>query len=253
VFLDLFETDMRAMSGSMSMHPHSGIATATVLTDGDVTFDDPEAGRGTIAYGGVEWMRAGGGIWHGQELSAGASPTVQGFQLWIALPPELENGNPESQYIEAGAMPHVGPAHVVLGAYSGVESPVRAQRGINYLLVTLQPGERWTYEPPAGHSVTWVAVAKGSLQASEKLAKGDMAVFEPGEASITLQGAEGRGTTFVLGSAIPHPYDLHLGHYSVHTSAQALVAGERRIQELGERLRADGPRRSASGSMPVFR
>ncbi len=253
VFLDLFETDMRAMSKDTSMHPHSGIGTVTVFTDGDVTFNDPEAGHGTIGYGGVEWMRAGSGVWHGQELSAGGSATVQGFQLWIALPPELENGDPESQYIEANAMARVGPAHVIVGAYGGVASPVRAPGGFNYLLVTLKPGERWTYAPPAGHSVAWLAVAKGSLLTSEQLAEGEIAIFEAGEAPITLQGNEGSGTTFVLGSAVPHPHDLHLGYYSVHTSAQALAAGERRIQALGERLRAASDRRTASGSMPVFR
>src|SRR5437867_5458279 len=68
VFLDLFEADTRALAGSMPVHPHSGIATVTVLTEGDLTFDDPHARRGTIGYGGVEWVRAGRGMWHGKEL-----------------------------------------------------------------------------------------------------------------------------------------------------------------------------------------
>ena len=59
VFLDLFEADMRALAGSMPVHPHSGIATLTVFTQGDVTFDDPIAGHGTIGYGGLEWACAG--------------------------------------------------------------------------------------------------------------------------------------------------------------------------------------------------
>jgi redox-sensitive bicupin YhaK (pirin superfamily) len=33
VFLDLFEADMRALAGSMSVHPHSGIATITAFTE----------------------------------------------------------------------------------------------------------------------------------------------------------------------------------------------------------------------------
>jgi redox-sensitive bicupin YhaK (pirin superfamily) len=45
VFLDLFEADMRQMARSMPIHPHSGIATVTVFADGDVTFDDPQAGK----------------------------------------------------------------------------------------------------------------------------------------------------------------------------------------------------------------
>ena len=36
VFLDLFEADMRALAGSMPVHPHSGIARVTVFADGDV-------------------------------------------------------------------------------------------------------------------------------------------------------------------------------------------------------------------------
>jgi redox-sensitive bicupin YhaK (pirin superfamily) len=253
VFLDLLEGDMRAMSRGMAIHPHSGIATVTVFTDGEVRFDDPEAGQGAIAYGGVEWMRAGGGVWHGKELSAGASPTMQGFQLWIALPSELENGPVDSQYIEADAMSRIGPAHVILGAYAGATSPVRAPAGVNYLLVTLGPGERWTYEPPAGHSVAWLAIAKGSLQAEQRVAKGDMVIFEEGVAPIELVGAEGSGSTFVLGSAVPHPHDLHLGYYSVHTSAEALAEGERRIEELRRKLQTAGDRRTAAGSTPVFR
>jgi len=61
VFLDLFEADMGQMRDAMPVHPHSGIATITVFTEGDVRFEDPDADQGTIAYGGVEWLQAGGG------------------------------------------------------------------------------------------------------------------------------------------------------------------------------------------------
>src|SRR5258708_31483236 len=89
VFLDLFEADMRDLAGGMPIHPHSGIATITVFTEGDVTFDDPHAGHGTIGYGGVEWALAGNGKGHGKELSAGTAATAQAFRLLIAVPPAL--------------------------------------------------------------------------------------------------------------------------------------------------------------------
>lgn len=252
VFLDLFAGDMRQLSAAMPLHPHSGIATVTVFTEGDVTYDDPQAGTGTLAFGGVEWMRAGGGVWHGKELSAGRSALMQGFQLWIALPPELENGPVDSQYIEADHMPMAGPAYVILGRHAGAQSPVRAPDGITYLLVRLQAGESWTYAPPSGHSVAWAAVAKGGLSGSAPIAQGEMALFEPGGEAITLQAGDA-GATFVLGSARPHPHPLHLGSYSVHTTAAALAEGEGRITEIAQRLRQEGPARTASGSVPVFR
>ena len=252
VFLDLFAGDMRQLAASMPLHPHSGIATITVFTEGDVRFEDPEAGKGTIGFGGVEWMRAGGGVWHGKELSAGQSALMQGFQLWIALPPELENGPVDSQYLEAGQIPIVGPARVILGKHGGAQSPVRAPDGVNYLMVRLGAGETWTYSPEPGHSVGWLAVAQGSVSAALQIDKGDMVLFEQGEGDITLEAGE-HGATFVLGSAIPHEHPLHLGYYSVHTTAEALEQGERRIEEIAQRLRAQGPGTNSAGGVPVFR
>ncbi|SEJ81439.1 Redox-sensitive bicupin YhaK, pirin superfamily [Sphingobium sp. AP50] len=252
VFLDLFAGDMRLMQEAMPIHPHSGIATVTVFTDGDVCFDDPQAGSGRLDYGGVEWMRAGGGVWHGKELSAGESATIQGFQLWIALPPELENGPVESQYIEAREVPAAGPARVILGKYEGATSPVRAPDGIVYLLVRLGAGERWTFTPPAGHTVGWLAVAKGELRLGQVVQPGQIAVFEEGREPIALEAGLD-GSSLVIGTAEPHDHPLHLGYYSVHTSAAALEAGERRIAEIGERLSETGDRRTTTGTIPVYR
>ena len=235
VFLDLFQGNL-LRGGGMGLHPHSGIGTVTVLVEGDMTFDDGIDGRGAIDYGGVEWMRAGGGVWHGKELSPGKSENTTGFQLWIALPPELENSEPQSQYLESSAIPDLAPARLIVGSYGGVQSPIKAPAGLNYLLVTLAAGENWTYAPPEGHKVAWIAVATGQLAGATPVATGELAVLDDSAASVVLTGGPS-GAKFVLGSAIPFPHNLHLGYYSVHTSAPALAAGERRIQELSRAFR----------------
>jgi len=246
VFLDLVTADA-SFAGSMPLHPHSGIATVTVITDGEMRFEDVDSGQGYIGYGGVEWMRAGGGVWHGKELSAGRSKTITGFQLWLALPPELENGDVDSQYIESKDMPVSGPAHVILGSYEGVQSPVRSPDGINYLLVTLQAGETWTYLPPEGHDTAWLSVSRGALQGIET---GVMAVFAPGPGPIVLQATDEGDVSFVIASAVPHPYDLVTGYYSVHTTPQALQKGEAKIEALRALLTVD-PNKQAT--VPVFK
>lgn len=207
VFLDIFDADratIQAMA-DMPLHPHSGVATVTVLTEGRFRYNDPTIGSGTIGYGGVEWMRAGGGVWHGKEMSADDVPRIQGFQLWLSLPAELENGEPVSRYIEAEDMLHAGPAHVIVGNHEGVQSAVPAPEGINYLLVTLRAGERWTYQPPAGHTVGWLALAKGTLDAGVPVDAGEMVIFEPDEMPIALEASGKEDAVFVLGSAVPHP------------------------------------------------
>lgn len=253
VFLDLFEGDMRMMQTAMPLHPHSGIATVTVFTRGDVRYDDPDAGRGSLAYGGVEWMCAGGGVWHGKEITAGNAQTVQGFQLWVALPPDLETAPPESRYIEARDMGQAGPAHVIVGAHAGVQSPVPAPEGLTYLLVTLRPGETWSYTPPRAQTVAWLATAQGELSAGAPIGAGEMVVFEDGEGDISLSAIGTEDAVFVLGSAVPHAHPLHLGTYSVHTNAAALARGEARIADLYRRLTEAGDRHTGTGTVPVYR
>jgi redox-sensitive bicupin YhaK (pirin superfamily) len=94
VFLDQVDADSSVARG-MNLHPHSGVATVTVLTEGNLRFDKGKWGVGVLDYGGVEWMRAGSGIWHGDEYQPGSTPRFKGFQLWVALPAALEASSPE--------------------------------------------------------------------------------------------------------------------------------------------------------------
>lgn len=253
VFLDLFDIDLHDPRGGFSIHPHSGLATITVIVDGDLRFDDPADGTGHIGFGGFEWMRAGGGVWHGKELSGGRSPRAKGFQLWIALPPELEQATVESQYVEAPQVPTTGPAHVILGSHGGVSSPARSPDGVTYLLVRLAAGTSWTFVPPEGQTVAWMAVASGRLVGEAAAEAGQMALFDPSSQAIALEAGADEDVVFVIGSAVPHPHELHLGRYSVHTSAAALEKGEANIERLRQLLIAAGDRRhEGTGSIPVF-
>jgi redox-sensitive bicupin YhaK (pirin superfamily) len=232
VFLDLFA--MQGSSGNLGMHPHSGIATVTVVMNGAMEYHETTGNQGVLGKGGVEWMSAGGGVWHGGGPSGNQG--VEGFQLWLALPPQDENGPAYSQYLSPEQVPHTGPARVIIGNYGGAASPIQARAEINYLHVTLRDGEQWRYTPPAGHDVAWVAVGRGALATAGTVLEREVGVFEDGEGALQF---EARGETeFVLGSAPRHPHELYTGYYSVHTSEAALVQGETEIRRIGDQLRA---------------
>ena len=116
---------------------------------------------------------------------------------------------------------------------------------MTYLAVSLKAGERWSYQPAAGHTVAWAAVLDGALRASRRISGGELAVFEPSEQSLDFVAQD--DTRFVLGSAAPHPHDLVLGNYSVHTSPDALRQGELEIRRIGRQLRAEGKTSYALG------
>jgi redox-sensitive bicupin YhaK (pirin superfamily) len=219
-----------------SIHPHSGIATLTTVLRGGLHYEDTTGKTGQVLAGGLEWMKAGNGVWHDGGALKGEA--LRAYQLWIALPAAMENSSPESQYIAPQAVQEEGPVRVILGRYGRARSPVRAPYGINYLHVRLNDGQRWRYTPPQDYNVAWLAVEEGQLSAPEVISAGRLAVFEESNAAIDVQ-AKGI-SSFALGSAIKHPHPLVLGDYSVHTSAEALVRGETEIRRIGQRLRAEG-------------
>jgi len=234
VFLDLFDMEKASFSG-MGLHPHSGIATVTHLFEGSVRYEDTTGATGTLSEGGVEWFKAGGGAWHGGGPGDGRS---RGFQLWIALPPEHELGPVESIYQSPENIQRDGPARVLVGAYGKAKSSLPAPWSLNYLAVRLDAGESWRYQPPAGHTVAWIALATGRLATPELVYAGELAVFEPSNAAIDFFAET--DTEFVLGSAAPHPYNLVLGSHSVHTSPTSLRKGEGQIGEIQARLIQEG-------------
>jgi redox-sensitive bicupin YhaK (pirin superfamily) len=234
VFLDLVDHEGAPFDGPL--HPHSGIATLTYIAEGAVSYIDPDNVRGTLSAGGVEWMQAGRGMWHGGGLDKAGR--TRGFQLWIALPPELELGPTLSIYQAPEDVPQDGSARILLGSYGSASSAIASPSPINYLAVRLKAGERWRYEPPAGHTVLWAAVLSGVLSAPDELRQGDLAAFEPSSEAVEFAAAI--DTEFVLGSAAPHEHDLVLGYYSVHTSADALRDGEAHISAIRTSLVQEG-------------
>ena len=235
VFLDLFDTQGNPFSG-FGLHPHSGIATVTYVAEGSVSYQDTNGATGLLPAGGIEWMRAGGGVWHGG--GTGETGRTRGFQLWIALPPELELGPSESVYLSPDVIPHDGPARVLLGSYRTATSAIKAPSPINYLAVHLKAGERWSYQPPAGHTVLWTAVGKGSVLVPDELRQGELVAFKPSSAAIEFEAQS--DAEFVVGSAVPHDHDLVLGSHSVHTSTEALREAEARISEIQTHLIQEG-------------
>lgn len=233
VFLDDFSIPA-GTSSVFGMHPHSGIATLTYILTGSVWINDTVGTTAVVNAGDIEWMRASSGAWH-ESAMRGDAP-LEGLQLWLALPPDLESASPQAAHIAAHAVPRIGPAKLLLGTYQGVKGPVPHDEGINYLHVELDAQSTWEYVPPTGHSVAWVYVFRGQLKTAGDVIDKELTVFKTGEAPIRFAADESVG--FVLGSAIAHDHELIMGPYSVHTSREALSQGLQEINRIGATLKS---------------
>jgi redox-sensitive bicupin YhaK (pirin superfamily) len=234
VFLDYFQMD-RSDGRGMADHPHSGIATHTTLLEGRFEYRDSTGKSGTLEPGSVEWMQAGRGVWHGGSPLRGDA--VRGYQLWVALPPELELAPAHSEYLNVKDVPGDGRVRVLLGAYSGMQSRIAEPSPITYLHVRLGDGQAWRFQPGPNHDLAWIAVNQGKLHVGSTILQRELALLEEGHEPVECR-AEG-ATEFVFGSAAKHPFPLVCGYYSVHASESALAKGEAGIRSVAEAL---GPR-----------
>jgi redox-sensitive bicupin YhaK (pirin superfamily) len=236
VFLDELRGSVPAGAG-FGFHPHSGIATLTYQLNADVEYEDTAGQRGRVRATGLEWMRAGGGTWH-QGFLHPLEPVSHGFQLWLALPPGLEDGPPEGLYVPPEAVPQVGNVRVLLGEYGGHVSPIPPPAPLTYLDVALAAGESWVFTPPAGQTVAWAFVYAGRARVEGQPASRELLVFEESNAAVRFEALE--ATRVLLGAAQKHQHPLVLGSHSVHTTRAALSRGVARIRDVGEQLRSEG-------------
>lgn len=171
-------------------HPHIGLATVTYLFDGRMVHRDSLGTVQQIAPGAVNWMTAGRGIVHSERTPAdlrGQARTVHGLQLWVALPPALEQCEPSFQHVAADAIPelmHAGVrVRVLVGSAFGATSPVRAASPTLYLDLDLPAGACFSLPPLAGQQALYSPTT--ALQVDgQALAPQVMAMLDPGRDTV---------------------------------------------------------------------
>jgi len=231
VFLD-FINGIPPKGAGFGWHPHSGIATFTYQIDGGSQIEESTGNKVVFGPRDVEYLQAGSGAWH-----RGAPDTetpIKGFQLWIALPPELEQQEAKSTFLKKEEFEKIEDVILLLGEYKGHKSKITPPNDMTYLEVSIGEGEEWTYYPPETHNILWVQVFEGSLDGSIKAQEGELIVFEEGNIPVKIIAKS--NTKLILGSAKKFEYDLFLGRSSVHTSQQALDNSLDKINKIYNEL-----------------
>lgn len=89
-------------------HPHIGLSTLTFLFEGSIMHRDALGNEVEIKPGAVNWMTAGKGIVHSErtpEYLRDSPLFMHGLQIWVALPKDLEEMEPQFSHIEEQEIP----------------------------------------------------------------------------------------------------------------------------------------------------
>lgn len=90
-------------------HPHIGLSTLTYLFEGSMMHRDSLGTEIEIQPGAVNWMTAGKGIVHSErtpQYLRTSEKSLHGLQIWVALPKELEEMDPNFSHVEKEDIPH---------------------------------------------------------------------------------------------------------------------------------------------------
>ena len=110
-------------------HPHIGLQTVTWLTDGQVLHRDSLGSEQVIKPGQLNLMTSGHAIAHAEEATGHYRGTLEGIQMWTALPESTRHGAPAFEHhvelpqadLDGGA----GTATVLMGDFGSLTSRAR--------------------------------------------------------------------------------------------------------------------------------
>jgi redox-sensitive bicupin YhaK (pirin superfamily) len=108
-------------------HPHTGLQTVTWLVDGEALHKDSLGSEQVIRPGELNLMTSGGAVSHAEEATGHYRGTLEGVQLWVALPEATRHGAAAFEHHASLPQGDVdgGVATVLLGEYAGLRSPAR--------------------------------------------------------------------------------------------------------------------------------
>ncbi len=220
--LDL-SPELRQLGGA---HPHAGIETVTLFLEGSMA----DADEGDTLPGDAQWMTAGRGVIHSENIRAGGRLRI--LQLWVRLPRAAASVAPRVQLIKRDSVPTRREQGVVARIYSG-QSGDLASSTQNYAPVTLvdfelQAGATTEQVLPASYN-GFLYVIDGAVRLGPErtsVAKGHLAWLDrpsgTGDSVLRLEGGEAGGRVVLYSGQPQNEPLIHHGPF-VAGSREELV------------------------------
>jgi hypothetical protein len=191
-------------------HPHVGLQTVTYLFSGSIRHRDSVGSVQDIRPGDVNWMTAGRGIVHAEEVDAGpGAQPLHGVQTWVALPREHRHVEPAFTHTPAAQLPLWERdgirVRVIAGRLEDAVSPVVTFQPLTYLDVTLSAGVEVALPVDAAHALA-LYVAEGAVcVGGTAVDRGVLAHLDEGTPTLPLRSEQGARLLVLGGTPLADP------------------------------------------------
>lgn len=182
-------------AGDVRQHPHIGLATVTYLFSGAMMHKDSLGFHQRIEPGAINLMTAGNGIVHSERLPEDVREQkldVEGIQIWLALPTDVEDCEPSFVHYGAEVIPSIHlptmSAQILIGKAFGLESPVKTASVTTYVDLSLGAGAQYVPDFPQQELAIYVAFGSATIN-GEVVPEFHMAVLKANDVIETVSGA----------------------------------------------------------------
>jgi quercetin 2,3-dioxygenase len=225
-------------------HPHKGFETVTIAYQGEIEHRDSSGGGGKIGAGDVQWMTAGNGVvheeFHSPEFTRRGG-TFQMVQLWVNLRAADKKAPAGYQTLLNTQIPTVtlpndaGTVRVIAGEFAGHKGPAKTFTPINLWDVNLRAGQSAELPLPNGHTSTFLVLSgEVTVNAGDKVAEGDLAIFERSGTGISVTAKSDAKLLVMTGEPIDEPIFGH-GPFVMNSRAEIQQAFEEyQLGKMGE-------------------
>lgn len=186
-------------------HPHIGLQTVTWLTDGQALHRDSLGSEQVIRPGQLNLMTSGDGVSHAEEATGHYRGTLEGIQLWVALPEATRHsGAAFEHHVELPQTEVDGAvATVLVGNFGDLISPARHDTplvGVDVKIhasTTMPLNPKWEYA---------LVVMEGAIGlGGQRLAPGRLGYLGRGRDELRLDVAEPTRAVLLGGQPFEDP------------------------------------------------
>lgn len=211
----------------VDQHPHIGLSTLTYLLEGEMEHRDSTGAHQFITPGSVNFMTAGYGVTHTERTPAhlrdGKTYPIHGYQIWVALPKDKEEMEPNFVHIPKTALPQWTEngmqITLVAGEGFGRRSPLPVHSPLFMLDVQTEQANRLDIKGQLAGEIAIVVVQGLVNSDDETIGQGQMLISKTeDECSLQLQ----QNTRLLLFGGQPFPEERYLYWNFVSSSKERL-------------------------------
>jgi redox-sensitive bicupin YhaK (pirin superfamily) len=204
-------------------HPHIGLATVTYLYEGSILHRDSLGSLQEIYPGDVNWMTAGSGIAHSErssDLARSSHQSLNGLQLWVALPKKHEETAPSFVHTPKEDLPLISgegwQGRLIAGELFDQKSPLTTLTRLFFTDISLDARSKLLLQPDYDEAAVYVVAGEIEI-GKQTIMGGELAILK-NRSSAQILAHKPSVIAILGGDTLPEPRFMYWNFVSTQQS-----------------------------------